>query len=475
MAERIRGPRAIVGIRARTVQVATASWEADWRRYFQGFARRYKAEAFRKGAGGPFHVKQGAGSSWWSGETAVMRELLNQQYASMTETVWTDVVSAQVGRKIDFDLSARGMERILDRVGTRITAMSETSQRIIADYTNRVLSGDLPGVPATADALERGLDRLLRSWGESGGRAHIIALTESGNAYNLAATEGYRESGLVENVQVYDGPECGWTEHDDPDLADGSIRTLEEAEDYPLSHPHCQRAFGPVVLTEEDAQEAGLQAGEQVEDQPPLDLADDQAYDDYARDAYSDWQGVVDPDAVSAAEVYTGGSYADINGFLRGTVKEADISYFDSKQELMEVVRNIDRAMIPARDTIITTRTVWDDAYRAVLEEANIAVSPVIRDRLEALRTLLPGKVLQDPGFFSTSMAQEVPANAARAVSLRITVPKGTPVAPVRQVSVFQHEKELLLGRGVRYVVTKAEMGRGVNGVTLELEVTVLP
>ena len=51
-------------------------------------------------------------------------------------------------------------------------------------------------------------------------------------------------------VQVYDGPECGWTEHDDPDLADGSLRTLEEADEYPLSHPHCQRAFGPVVLTE---------------------------------------------------------------------------------------------------------------------------------------------------------------------------------------------------------------------------------
>jgi hypothetical protein len=256
MVERIRGPRAIVGIRRRTVDVASAAAEVEWRRYFAGLERRFMAYARShvrggKAAAGLFHVKQDptdldldVDGFDWEGEEEELRRILNAQYARMIETVWTDVVGAQVGRRVDFDLNARGVRRILGKVGTKITQINRGSQERIASRVAAVIESS-----SNADRLERGLRDLLRSWGETGGRAHIIALTESGFAYNYAATEGYRESGLVESVQVYDGPDCGWTEHDDPDLADGSTRTLEEAEEYPLSHPHCQRAFAPVVLT----------------------------------------------------------------------------------------------------------------------------------------------------------------------------------------------------------------------------------
>jgi hypothetical protein len=33
--------------------------------------------------------------------------------------------------------------------------------------------------------------------------------------------------------------------------ADGSVRTLDEAEECPLSHPNCVRAWAPVVGGEE--------------------------------------------------------------------------------------------------------------------------------------------------------------------------------------------------------------------------------
>jgi len=80
-------------------------------------------------------------------------------------------------------------------------------------------------------------------------RALVIARTETGTAYNLASLEGYRASERVEHVQIFDADECGWTEHDDPDLADGTVRTLDEAEECPLSHPNCVRAWAPVVET----------------------------------------------------------------------------------------------------------------------------------------------------------------------------------------------------------------------------------
>lgn len=250
MAEPIRGPRAIVGIRRRTVEVATAAWEREWRTYFRGLERRFLAYARS-------HIRRAKG--WkdeatadldvdgfdWSGEETDLRRMLNQQYAAMTETVWTEVVGRQVGARMDFNLNARGVQRVLKRVATRVTMIDKASQEMIARRVAYEVSAS-----SNADRLEAGLRDLLRSWGETGGRAHIIAMTESANAYNQAAVEGYRESGLVEEVEVYDGPDCGWTEHDDPDLADGSVRTLEEAQAYPEAHPHCQRAFGPVVLRE---------------------------------------------------------------------------------------------------------------------------------------------------------------------------------------------------------------------------------
>lgn len=245
-AERIVGPRAVVGVRRRLIEAAVPRWEKDYQAYFRKIAASVKgakaldptamaaAAGYLRAVGGPESKR-------------LLKSALDLQYAAMTEVVWEEVVGAQVGRALAFDLSARGVERILDKVGTRVTGITESSQRMIAERTAAEIERG-----SNADVLEKSLQDLLRSWGEDGGRAHIIALTESGNAYNLAATEGYRESGLVERVQVYDGPDCGWEEHDDPDLADGSTRTLDEAEEFPLSHPHCQRAFGPVVLTEEE-------------------------------------------------------------------------------------------------------------------------------------------------------------------------------------------------------------------------------
>jgi hypothetical protein len=50
----------------------------------------------------------------------------------------------------------------------------------------------------------------------------------------------------------FDGDDCGWTSHDDPDKADGTIRTLDEASDYPLPHPNCVRGWTPRRRVEGD-------------------------------------------------------------------------------------------------------------------------------------------------------------------------------------------------------------------------------
>jgi hypothetical protein len=472
MAERIRGPRAIVGIRRRLVAVSTATWEVGWRRYFQGLERRYMA-SMQKAAPTTFHVKQkGPGSAFWANEAKISKELLTQQYLSMTQSVWTDVASTQVGKQIAFDLNSRGVGRIIDKVGTRITAMTESSQ---IRLSWRIEQGINAG--QSTDKIEGTVRDLLRSWGETGGRAHVIALTETGNAYNLAATEGYRESGLVEMVEVYDGPDCGWTEHDDPDLADGSTRTLDEADEYPLSHPHCQRAFGPVVLTEENAPpvepdapapmdpEAPPPEPEPEPTPDPMTFGNNYLYDEYADQAWPGYQSSVGDTAYQALEEYTGGSYAPINSLLRGSF---DDTFGLSRAQTQELIRGIDKAMVPLPDTLTVQRAVYDDAFKEVLAQAGID-TPLMGERIRALEKILPGQVLEDPGYLSTSMTVDKPV-FSNPIQIQLIVPKGTPSAPARMVSAFDYEKELLLHRGTRYIVTSADY----DGMTLRVKATVL-
>jgi len=78
------------------------------------------------------------------------------------------------------------------------------------------------------------------------GRAETIARTESAIASQEAASDRYAAAGVT-HVQIEDGPECGWTEHDDGDIADGSIRTLADANTYPIAHPNCVRVSLPIL------------------------------------------------------------------------------------------------------------------------------------------------------------------------------------------------------------------------------------
>jgi hypothetical protein len=78
------------------------------------------------------------------------------------------------------------------------------------------------------------------------GRADRIARTELAFASQRAAHDRYRDAGLS-LVDIVDGVDCGWANHDDPDHANGSVRTLIEAEQYPIAHPDCIRISLPRI------------------------------------------------------------------------------------------------------------------------------------------------------------------------------------------------------------------------------------
>lgn len=141
------------------------------------------------------------------------------------------------------------LARLLTEWHGRADAVTAQTRSIITDtltaaglrgyslfqIVNGVERDDFPGLRAALGGAYRG-------------RAETIARTEMAYAAQAGAHERYEERG-VRHVEIIDGPGCGWTSHDDPDKADGSIRTISEARMHPLSHPNCRRVSVPVLTT----------------------------------------------------------------------------------------------------------------------------------------------------------------------------------------------------------------------------------
>lgn len=154
-----------------------------------------------------------------------------------------DLVRAQLGKSEDdlpYDTDRPAVKRMFDKLGDRVKGIEATTRDRLQTMIERGVN----------DGLSMGdLAKLIEA-DESGAfnaaRAMMVARTETGTAYNLLSLAGYKEGG-VEKVEIFDGDGCGWDEHDDTDLADGSIRTLEDAEDHPLAHPNCVRGWTPYL------------------------------------------------------------------------------------------------------------------------------------------------------------------------------------------------------------------------------------
>lgn len=74
-----------------------------------------------------------------------------------------------------------------------------------------------------------------------GDYSDMVIRTKTATSFNFGALDSSPD---VEWWEVFDG-NCGWTSHDDINLANGMIVTKEEARAWPIAHPRCRRSFGP--------------------------------------------------------------------------------------------------------------------------------------------------------------------------------------------------------------------------------------
>jgi hypothetical protein len=64
---------------------------------------------------------------------------------------------------------------------------------------------------------------------------------------NTAAARTALDELGTEFVEIRDGADCGWTSHDDPDRANRTVRTVQDALAHPTSHPRCVRELLPRI------------------------------------------------------------------------------------------------------------------------------------------------------------------------------------------------------------------------------------
>lgn len=129
--------------------------------------------------------------------------------------------------------------RTVSRIARRVKQVDEVTRtairRAIADAHTLGMGQD-----AVAENLRGVVSETYAN------RHKTIARTELAVIDQEAAHDRYRAVGLT-HVLIEDGADCGWLRHDDPDKADGTIRTIADADAHPTSHPNCVRSSGPHI------------------------------------------------------------------------------------------------------------------------------------------------------------------------------------------------------------------------------------
>lgn len=175
---------------------------------------------------------------WPDSERDLLAAALRPYHEAAADQGWDDAL-ARIGDGKALPQDNPAARALLTHLAARVTAINDTTRTLLATL---IQQGFDAGIPVRDLAAT-----ISSSFAFSPSRAETIARTEMVNAANQAAVTAWEDSGVVSGVRILDGDECGWTEHNDPDLAHGSTRTLEDFANNSLAHPNCVRVALPIV------------------------------------------------------------------------------------------------------------------------------------------------------------------------------------------------------------------------------------
>ena len=160
-----------------------------------------------------------------------------------TSELGTDVWGFK-GNGLPLLQGTREYAEIVETMGQRITGINETTrQTVMRMLAEGVARGE--GGRTLAQRIQ-GIIPGIKGRISSAARARMIARTEAAYSSALSSVKTYQLAG-VEYVDIVDGPECGWSSHDDRTLARGLRVTVGQYNLTPLAHPNCRRGALPVI------------------------------------------------------------------------------------------------------------------------------------------------------------------------------------------------------------------------------------
>lgn len=167
-------------------------------------------------------------------EEAALVALVRPYVEEAMRSGWT-LASLELNLETAFNIDDPWLRRLLDDAGERIQDITQT--------TRVAVSRALQEATAQGLSLQETAALLGDLFEFSPARAMMIARTEISSAQNRAATARWRESGLVQEVTIFDGDsdaECA--------AANGQTWTLDEFDANPSEHPNCIRTATPVRI-----------------------------------------------------------------------------------------------------------------------------------------------------------------------------------------------------------------------------------
>lgn len=150
-----------------------------------------------------------------------------------------------------------------------------------------------------------------------------------------------------------------------------------------------------------------------------------------AQNVMAKWEEL-DEFEVTAVAMYTGSAYRKMNNKLRTGAPLGDNA---------KTVEALDKAIAKSKAT-----------------QDLVVVRGLTSDAVQAMGALKVGAVLSDKGFISTTTNAEIAqAFSGGGYGLKIRVPKGASILPVKHLSSHSHEDELVLPRGSSFKITEMD------------------
>lgn len=380
------------------------------------------------------------------------------------------------------------------------------------------LNTDLPRHFASGASNQNMAKDLAKKLDTNYKNAVRLVRTEVNYISNQSTMDAYRESGVVDKYEILATLDSKTSEICQE--MDGKIFNLNEAKvavNMPPFHVYCRTTTIPYIEPDEfDDVETRIARAEDgssyyvpanmtykewnekfgqgakvdklgktivPKDEKPVQLqtkeepvkgseipVEERDYVDLTQEDINDWSHDVVPnltkEQLKAVEEYTGQSYYNINGHLRGKFAFPD-------PDIERDVAMIRSAMseIPQDTRLFRTMNKYD-FLKTFGDDLLVELQPT--NDTQIWTNKLAGKMFKDKAFQSTSWTPQSSYIDGRiddrAILFRIKTPKGTKALPVEKFSLVEGEKEIILNSGNSYIITAIKKTDTPNGVLIMVD-----